>query len=380
MAHEPIDEAIEAFGRGEIIVVVDDDDRENEGDLIMSAAHATTEKVAFMIRYTSGILCAPLSQDRAEALRLDPMVSANDAPLGTAFTVSVDYRVGLTTGISAEERCNTVRAIANNNAGAGDFVRPGHVFPLIARKGGVLMRSGHTEAAVDLAHLSGTEPVGLLSELVNDDGTVKRGEEVCEFAKEHGLLIISVADIIAHRQRREQLVERIAEIDVNTVIGTARGIIYSTPFDDLHHLALVFGSIGNGLDILTRIHREDIIADVFNGARGLNDAFDRIKSEGHGVLIYLREGAAGVPAIRHTPDESESESVDGDDALVDSFSFENTQSDAARLDEWRDIGLGAQILRDLEVSSIRLLASGSHHYVALSGFGIKITKSNILDS
>ncbi|NND48873.1 MAG: 3,4-dihydroxy-2-butanone-4-phosphate synthase, partial [Rhizobiales bacterium] len=288
----------------------------------------------------------------------------NDAPLGTAFTVSVDYRVGLTTGISAEERCNTIRAIANDNTGASDFVRPGHVFPLIAREGGVLMRSGHTEAAVDLARLAGAQPVGLLAELVNDDGTVKRGEAVYAFAREHSLPLISVADIIAHRQRREQLVVRIAELPVSTSAGPARGIVYGTPFDDLHHLALVFGSIGAGRDILARIHREDIISDVFNGAPVLSGALERIAKAERGIIIYLREGATGVPAIEHGSQQA------GD---------EQTQSEAVRRDEWRDIGLGAQILRDLGVNSIRLLTSTSRHFVGLSGFGIEIVGTDAID-
>ncbi|MEZ5838527.1 MAG: 3,4-dihydroxy-2-butanone-4-phosphate synthase, partial [Geminicoccaceae bacterium] len=184
-----IDEAIEAIGRGEMVIVVDDDDRENEGDLIMSASLATPEQMAFMIRHCCGIVCAPITGDSARRLRLDPMVSANDAPLGTAFTVSVDYRYGLTTGISADERVSTVRSLANGNAGPEDFVRPGHIFPLIARDGGVLVRSGHTEAAVDLTRLAGLEPAAVICELVNDDGTVKRLPELTEFAREHGLKI-----------------------------------------------------------------------------------------------------------------------------------------------------------------------------------------------
>ena len=364
MQRESIEAAIEAFSRGEIVVVVDDDDRENEGDLIMAAAHATPEKVAFIIRHTSGILCAPLTQERARTLHFDPMVSANDAPLGTAFTVSVDSRHGLTTGISAGERCNTVRQIANANASPSDFVRPGHVFPLVARDGGVLMRSGHTEAAVDLARLAGDEPVGLLAELVNDDGTVKRGEAVRAFAREHALKLISVADIIAHRQRRERLVERIAEIEVATGAGAARGIVYATPFDEVHHVALVFGSIAGGGEVLTRIHREDVISDVFCGGPVLAAALGRVGRSGRGVIIYLREGAAGVPAIDHH----------GEATLPQSAS-----SEEIRRGEWRDIGLGAQILRDLGVSSIRLLTSSSRHYVGLSGFGIEITATESLD-
>src|SRR5487761_2071795 len=192
-AHERIRAAVEAFSRGELIIVADDDDRENEGDLFVAASLCTPEKMAFIIRNTSGIVCAPLGAELARYLHLDPMVAENDAPLGTAFTVSVDVRHGLTTGISAEERCNTVRALANDNSGASDFVRPGHVFPLIARQGGVLMRSGHTEACVDLCRLAGLPPVGVLSELMKDDGTVMRGPDVVAFAEQHKLTQVSIA-------------------------------------------------------------------------------------------------------------------------------------------------------------------------------------------
>src|SRR5258707_2412409 len=207
-----LEEVAAAFGRGEIVVVADDDDRENEGDLFIAASMCTPEKMAFIIRHTSGIVCAPLSAEEAKRLHLDPMVALNDAPLGTAFTVSVDVRHGLTTGISAEERTNTVRALANPNSGAADFVRPGHVFPLVAREGGVLMRSGHTEACIDLCRLAGLPPVGVLSELMNDDGTLMRGAEVARFAEKHGLTRITIADLIAHRQVRGKLAERVGPL------------------------------------------------------------------------------------------------------------------------------------------------------------------------
>src|SRR6266478_6477129 len=197
-AHQRVQAAVAAFARGELVIVADDDDRENEGDLFVAASLCTPEKMAFMIRHTSGIVCAPLAQDEARRLHLDPMVARNDAPLGTAFTVSVDVRHGLTTGISAEERTNTVRALANGNSGASDFVRPGHVFPLVAKDGGVLMRSGHTEACIDLCRLAGLPPVGVLAELMNDDGTVMRGPAVSAFAEQHRLKRISIADLIAY--------------------------------------------------------------------------------------------------------------------------------------------------------------------------------------
>ena len=210
-SHKIIEDAIAAFARGEIVVVTDDDDRENEGDLFVAATLCTPEKMAFIIRNTSGIVCAPLSSSEAKRLHLDPMVAVNDAPLGTAFTVSVDVRHGLTTGISAEERNNTVRALANSNNGAADFVRPGHVFPLVAKEGGVLMRSGHTEACVDLCELAGLPPVGVLAELMNDDGTVMRGPDVAAFAEKHKLKRLSIADLISYRQARDKLVRRVSE-------------------------------------------------------------------------------------------------------------------------------------------------------------------------
>ena len=223
-------EALGAFEKGEIVVVTDDDDRENEGDLFVAASLCTPEKMGFIIRHTSGIVCAPLSADDAKRLHLDPMVSRNDAPLATAFTVSVDVKHGLTTGISAEQRNNTVRALANGNMGAADFVRPGHVFPLIAKDGGVLMRSGHTEAAVDLCKLADLPPVGVICELANDDGTVMKGAQISAFAEKHGLKQITVADLIAYRQSREKLVELIAAMGI-----TPRGLLREkgTPYTDL---------------------------------------------------------------------------------------------------------------------------------------------------
>ena len=225
--HQLVEAVVAAFARGELVVVADDDDRENEGDLFVAASMCTPEKMAFIIRNTSGIVCAPLAVEQAKRLRLDPMVALNDAPLGTAFTVSVDVRHGVTTGISAEERTNTVRALANGNSGASDFVRPGHVFPLVAREGGVLMRSGHTEACVDLCRLAGLAPVGVLAELMNDDGTVMRGPQVAAFAARHNLKRITIADLIAYRQAREKLVDRISEFSVATANSLTRSTSFS---------------------------------------------------------------------------------------------------------------------------------------------------------
>jgi 3,4-dihydroxy 2-butanone 4-phosphate synthase / GTP cyclohydrolase II len=355
-----IEAVIEAFARGEIVVVCDDDDRENEGDLFVAASLCTPEKMAFMIRHTSGIVCAPLAEDDAKRLRLDPMVSANDAPLGTAFTVSIDFRHGLTTGISAEERTNTVRALANGNTGAVDFVRPGHVFPLIAKAGGVLMRSGHTEACVDLCRLAGLPAVGVLAELMNDDGTVMRGADVVKFARHHGLKVVSIADLISYRQAREKLVERVSEFSVSTEVGTLKGYAYVTPFDKVYHMAGVYGRIGDGHNVPTRLHRANLINDVFGGAKSVRAALRRFEKEGRGVIVILRDGAAGVP-VTAPPHEGA------------------TGAEAARNQQWREIGLGAQILQDLGISSIRLLTSAKHRYVGLAGFGIEITATEPID-
>src|SRR5690349_4161610 len=233
--HSSVEAAIKAFAKGEIVVVTDDDDRENEGDLFVAASFCTPEKMAFIIRHTSGIVCAPLALEEARRLHLDPMVALNDAPLGTAFTVSVDVRHGLTTGISAEERTNTVRALANSNFGSSDFARPGHVFPLVAKEGGVLMRSGHTEACVDLCRLAGVPSVGVLAELMNDDGTVMRGAELAEFAQRQKLQRITIAELIAYRQARDKLIERVGEFPVESEIGTLTGYAFLTPFDQVHH-------------------------------------------------------------------------------------------------------------------------------------------------
>jgi 3,4-dihydroxy 2-butanone 4-phosphate synthase/GTP cyclohydrolase II len=351
-----VTQAIEAFARGDIVIVTDDDDRENEGDLIVAASLCTPEKMAFIIRNTCGIVCAPLTSGEARRLRLDPMVSSNDAPLGTAFTVTVDVKHGLTTGISAEQRCNTVRALANGNMGATDFVRPGHVFPLIAKDGGVLMRSGHTEAAVDLCKLASLPPVGVICELANDDGTVMKGPQITAFAQKHGLQQITVADLIAYRQSREKLVERVHSFPVKTAFGEMTGHVYITPFEDTQHFAFVMGKIGDGEKVPALLHRANVVADVLGGAPSIQCALKRFAQDGRGVLIYLRDGSAGVP-IKSVEDGS----------------------DAQRTQQWREVGLGAQILRDIGVGSIVNLASSPRSFVGLSGFGIEIADTQPLE-
>lgn len=360
---DPVDDAVTAIANGEMVVVVDDDDRENEGDLIVAASKVTPEQMGFIVRHTTGIVCVPMPRDEARRLNLVPMVADNDAPMSTAFTVSVDYKEGLTTGISAAERTSTARALANGNIQASDFVRPGHMFPLIAKRGGVMMRSGHTEAAVDLSKLANLPPVGVIAELVNDDGTVKKGAQVFDFAREHGLKIISVADLIEYRQLREKLVERVNSFEIKTKIGPATAISYRTPFDSNEHLAVICGDISGGEAIPARLHREDVLEDALGDRSTLERMYEWFDREGRGVLIYLRVGAAGVPGSH----------------LGEGLSAEGTASGAAREEVWRDIGLGAQILRDLQVKSIKLLASRDRTYVGLSGFGIEIAETELID-
>lgn len=366
-AFDSVEDAIRAIAAGELVVVVDDDDRENEGDLIMAASKATADKVAFMIRHTSGILCTPVNEPQAQRLHLDPMVARNDAPMATAFTVSIDYKVGLSTGISAEERANTVLALASNNTAAEDFVRPGHIFPLVARQGGVLVRSGHTEAAIDLAVAAQCPPVGLLAEIVNDDGTVKRLPELQQFAAKHDLRIISIADLIAYRQRREQLVIRTREFQVNTAIGRAEAFAYRTKFEDAEHLALVFGDRGADRSdgVVVRIHREKLVEDLFgpqsSHASSLLDAsLSRLGELGGGILIYLRSGFAGVPLDQLAQ-------PDGDGSRA-----------GKRNQDWLEVGVGAQILRDLGVTKLRILAGREVDFVGLDGFGLTVTATELL--
>ena len=357
-------DALRAYEAGEIVIVVDDDGRENEGDLIVAAVHCTPEKMAFIIRHTSGIVCAPMPREEARRLNLQPMVADNTDSKGTAFTVSVDFRHGTTTGISAADRTLTVRNLANANAGAADFNRPGHIFPLVAREGGVLMRSGHTEAAVDLCKLAGLPPVAVISELVNDDGTVMRGTDVSAFAAQHGLKLVSVADLIAYRQRKETLIEHVESFDVPTLAGPAKAHAYTLPWDPMQHLAIVFGDIRDGVDIPVRLHLENVTADVFSAEPPIARIMKQMAKESRGVIVYLREGSVGVgrQATRRTL----------------ASEAEGHAEARAREEEWLEIGLGAQILKDLGISSIKLYASRERHYVGLEGFGIRIASTELL--
>ncbi|WP_455478603.1 3,4-dihydroxy-2-butanone-4-phosphate synthase [Bartonella sp. B10] len=360
--------AIRAFECGEIVVVTDDDGRENEGDLTVAAARCTEEQMAFIIRHTTGIVCAPMPKEEAQRFSLSPMVIDNDSIHQTQFTVTVDFKHGITTGISAHDRTLAVRNLANSNANANDFIRPGHIFPLIAHDGGVLMRSGHTEAAVDLCKLSGLPPVGVISELVNDDGTVKHGDEVIKFAQDHQLHVITVADLIAYRQRKEMLIRHVGEMRIKTSVGPAIVQSYQLPWEKVQHVAIVFGDIRDGENIPVHLHRENIMNDVFGQSSDIITVMRRmVEEEKRGVFVYLREGSVGVGCSLNVSNQK-----------MVTENLESHVQAIEREEEWRQIGLGAQILKHLGISSVIVYAPKERHYIGLEGFGISISRTDIL--
>ncbi|WP_208440366.1 3,4-dihydroxy-2-butanone-4-phosphate synthase [Bartonella raoultii] len=358
--------ALQAFERGEIVVVTDDDDRENEGDLTLAAAHCTEEKMAFIIRHTTGIVCAPMPKEEAQRFHLVPMVSDNDSAHRTQFTVTVDFKHGTTTGISAHDRTLAVRNLANSNTVASDFVRPGHIFPLIAHEGGVLLRSGHTEAAVDLCKLVGLPPVGVIGELVNDDGSVKHGDEVTRFAQENQLHIITVADLIAYRQRKEMLIQYVGEMLLETSVGSAVVQSYQLPWESVQHVAIIFGDICDGENIPVRLHHENIMNDVFGQTSDVLETMQHMmEKEKRGVFVYLREGSVGIQSAASIQE------------MVKKGSESHVQA-IEREKEWRQIGLGSQILKHLGIRSIVIDAWKESHYMGLEDFGIRISRTDIL--
>ncbi len=371
MALDSVEAAIAAVARGEIVVVVDDAARENEGDLILAAEHASPEKVAFMIRHTSGVLCATLPNERARDLHLPLMVADNTESMRTAFTVSVDYTVGTTTGISAADRSATLRALADPLRKASDFARPGHIFPLRAREGGVLRRDGHTEAASDLARLAGLAPVGVLAELVNDDGTMKSPEQVAQFARDHGLLRISIADLIAYRRRTEVLVEPVADARLPTRHGVFSARIYRGVLDGIEHVALVRGELRGAQNVLVRVHSECLTGDIFGSTRcdcgaQLDSSLEKIAEAGQGVVVYLRghEGRGiGLTRKMHAY-KLQDEGRDTVQANVDL---------GLPIDS-RTYDTGAQILTDLGVTTMRLMSNNPAKFAQLEGYKLRIVE------
>ncbi len=364
-----IEEAIEAYARGEFLVVVDDEDRENEGDLIIAADAMTMEKMNFMIRYTSGVICAPMSDERADQLDLSLMVVENTESMKTAFTVSVDLIGGTTTGISAADRSATVKALADLDRVGTDFARPGHIFPLRARKGGVLKRAGHTEAAVDLCAMADRPPVGVLSEIVNEDGTMARVPELEKFAEEHNLLFITIADLIRYRRRNEKLVEHFAEARIPTKHGEFAAHAYRSVLDEIEHVAYVLGDIENVEEPLVRVHSECLTGDLLGSIRcdcgsQLDSALEIIGEEGSGVIVYLRGHEGRGIGIGHKLRAYKLQ----DDGLdtVDANLQQGLPIDS------REYGVGAQILADLGISKMRLMTNNPVKYGGLEGYGLDI--------
>jgi 3,4-dihydroxy 2-butanone 4-phosphate synthase/GTP cyclohydrolase II len=378
MPFADIEDAIAAIGAGEMVIVVDDADRENEGDLIMAAEYATADKIAFFLNHTSGVICIPLTGDRLDALDLPPMVSENTESQRTAFTVSVDYRHGTTTGISAGDRAATIAALIEPATRPTDLARPGHTFPLRYREGGVLKRGGHTEASVDLARMAGLYPAGVLCEIVSDDKTaMARLPELERFAKKHGLLLISIADVIRYRRQREKLVKRIGEARIPTAWGDFTCYAYESLLDGDTHLALVKGAVQGEDNVLVRVHSECLTGDVFGSLRcdcgpQLEAALRQVDADGLGVVVYLRghEGRGigiGHKLRAYSLQEQGLDTIDANLELglpVDS----------------REYGIGAQILVDLGITTMRLLTNNPAKYGGLEGFGLEIVERMSLQS
>jgi len=355
---DSVDEAIAEIATGRIVVVTDDEDRENEGDLVMAASKATPEMVNMMIRHARGLICVPTTDHQLRRLGLGPMVAHNRESQRTAFMVSVDAADGITTGISAYDRCAAIRIIADPAATPDQLVQPGHVFPLRARPGGVLERAGHTEAAVDLAILAGLHPSGVICEVLNEDGSMARLPELTRFKKEHGLKMISIAQLIEYRHQREQLVERVVEQPFANDYGNFTLHIFRSRTDASHHFALTLGDLDES-PTLVRVHSENLLSDLFreagtHGNENLSRAMQRIAAEGRGVLLYMTHECGGVviPSGAHPG---------------------NAKVGAANMD-FRRYGIGAQILKSLGLGKIRLLSSTSRNVVALEGFDLEIVE------
>ncbi|MFC4086056.1 bifunctional 3,4-dihydroxy-2-butanone-4-phosphate synthase/GTP cyclohydrolase II [Amycolatopsis samaneae] len=367
-----MDAAIADIAAGRAVIVVDDEDRENEGDLIFAAEKATPELMAFMVRYTSGYVCVPVTEAEADRLELPPMYHTNQDQRGTAYTVTVDAAAGVTTGISASDRAHTIRLLADPDSKATDFRRPGHVVPLRAKEGGVLRRAGHTEAAVDLARLAGLHPAGVLCEIVSqkDDGGMARREELEVFAADHDLRLITIADLIAYRKRHEKQVERVAEARVPLVAGTFRAVGYDSLLDGIEHVAFVYGEIGDGEDVLVRVHSECLTGDIFGSLRcdcgpQLQSALQAVAEEGRGVVLYIRGHEGRGIGLLHKMQAYQLQDQGAD--TVDANLALGVPADA------RDYGTGAQILCDLGVRSMRLLTNNPSKRVALEGYGLRVT-------
>ncbi len=369
-AFDTIDDVLHDIARGKLVIVTDDADRENEGDLVMAAEKATPEAVNFMTKFGRGLICVPIANERAEQLGLQRMVAQNREMYRTDFTVSVDAARDVTTGISAHDRAATIQTIANPNSKPDDLVQPGHIFPLRAKDGGVLRRAGHTEAAVDLARMAGLQPAGVLCEILHDDGTMARLPELMEFRKKHGLRICTIQNLIAHRRLTEKLIEREQVVKLPTDYGDFDLHLYRSTLDGAHHLALVKGTISKTEPTLVRVHSECLTGDVFGSRRcdcgnQLHAALRQIADEGNGVLIYMRQEGRGI----------------GLAAKIHAYKLQEGGLDTVEANlklgfgsDLRDYGLGAQILFDLGVRQFRFLTNNPKKVVGLEGYGIQMVE------
>jgi 3,4-dihydroxy 2-butanone 4-phosphate synthase/GTP cyclohydrolase II len=365
-----IEEAIREIAQGRMLVVVDDKERENEGDLVMAAEKVTPEAIAFMATYGRGLICLPLSEERLKALRLPPMVAENEEHWETAFSVSIDAREGVTTGISAQDRATTIRKAADPSLGPEAFVRPGHVFPLAGTPGGVLKRAGHTEAALDLCRLAGLEPAAVICEILNDDGTMARMPDLERFCEVHGLHMITIADLIAYRRRTEKLIRRLAETTLPSRFGSFTAIAYEEVLTGNVHLALTKGDVRSGEPVLVRMHSECLTGDALGSLRcdcgeQLQAALTRIEQEGRGVLVYLRQEGRGI----------------GLGPKIQAYALQELGLDTVEANlklgyppDLRDYGIGAQILVDLGVRELRLMTNNPKKVAGLRGYGLAIVE------